>query len=302
MPRNLSTSAKLVLGTVQMGLPYGVMNGRKPIDRDEIGQILGLAWASGIDTLDTAASYGNAERLIGEAKPNEAVFGIISKTPGLEADTADETNIRRVSDHVQKSLDDLRIDCLDGLLVHHPGDLLGSLGCRLFAELSRLKTRDIVRRIGVSVYDPATLMAIVDRFPIEIVQLPLNVLDQRFANTGVISELAQNGIEIHARSVFLQGALIADVARLPTTIAKAKDAISHFQENAKEQDLAPVEAALSFVNQCEGVRCIVVGVDSSAHLRDIVTSFEKARAVSFDGVGLSVDDPEVVDPRRWGAS
>ena len=302
MSGDLSPSARLALGTVQMGLPYGVMNGREPIDRGAIPEILRLAWASGIDMLDTEAGYGDAEQRIGEAKPKNALFDVISKTPGLEPLNADETKLRAVSDGVQRSLDQLRIDCLAGLLVHQAGDLLGSIGHRLFDELSRLKARNVVRKIGVSVYDPDTLTAIVDRFPVEIVQLPLNVLDQRFARTGVIFELARKGIEIHVRSVFLQGALIADAAHLPAAIAKAGDSISHFQKNAKQQDLSPVEAALSFVNQCEGVRRIVVGVDSSAHLRDIVAAFEKARAVSFDGAGLSIDDLEIVDPRRWGVA
>src|SRR5690348_12615358 len=110
----------LMLGTVQMGLAYGVMNGREPIAREGVREILQLAWTSGIDTLDTAASYGHAERLIGQVRPRDARFNIVSKTPKLDLHVAGEAGIRQVSQRVYESLDQLRVDCLAGLLVHHP--------------------------------------------------------------------------------------------------------------------------------------------------------------------------------------
>jgi aryl-alcohol dehydrogenase-like predicted oxidoreductase len=165
--------------------------------------------------------------------------------------------------------------------------------------LLRFKELGLVRRVGVSVYDPATLTTIVNRFPIEMVQLPLNVLDQRFWRNGSIAELARKNIEVHARSVFLQGTLLADAAQLPALPTKAGNAISKFHRRAEAGGFSPLVAALSYVIGCAGVDRILIGVDSLKQLQSILMAFEQAEGHSFDGAGLDVEDSAIIDPRQW---
>jgi aryl-alcohol dehydrogenase-like predicted oxidoreductase len=292
-------SPRLALGTAQFGLPYGRGHQRSPIDRAEVGKILRVASLAGIDTLDTAVSYGDAESIIGEMRPSDAHFDIISKIQRFEDRSNGPAHIGRLAASVYSSRAKLGVNTLDGLLVHHAPELLGPNGADLFGCLLQLKAEGIVRRIGVSVYDPETLSAILDRYPIEIVQLPLNVLDQRFARAGIIEALGRVGIEVHVRSVFLQGVLLGDSASLFEPFCSVRDVISQFHQKATNDGFSPVSAALSFVAQCKGVARIIIGVEGVDHLREGIAAFEMARANAFDASELSIDDLEIIDPRRW---
>jgi aryl-alcohol dehydrogenase-like predicted oxidoreductase len=231
--------------------------------------------------------------------PADAHFEIISKIPRFEHASDEAACMAQVAACAQRSWTKLGVSSLGGLLVHHAPDLLGPMGAALFDGLLRLKAQGVVRRIGVSVYDPDTLSAVLDRYQIEIVQLPLNILDQRFARSGAIAALGRAGIAVHVRSVFLQGVLVGDSATLPRQFSSARHVISRFHQKAKWVGLSPVSAALSFVAQCKGVARIIIGVDGVHHLRESIAAFKMARANAFDASDLSVEDLEIIDARRW---
>jgi aryl-alcohol dehydrogenase-like predicted oxidoreductase len=287
---------RLGLGTAQIGLPYGLAG--RPLARESAAELLRVAWEEKVDLLDTAAAYGEAERLIGELRPPHARFAVVSK---IGAPT--EAGIPPAAQAVRAALARLRVARLDALLVHHAPHLLAPGGAERFAELERLKGEGLVGRLGVSVYDAATLKAVLDAYPIDIVQLPLNVLDQRLLRDGSLAALAARGIEVHARSVFLQGVLLAEPARLPTRLAQARAPVERFHARAAAAGLSAAAAALGFVARCAGVSRIVVGVDSASQLRANLAALREALAPgrAFDAAALAVEERAVVDPRSWGA-
>jgi aryl-alcohol dehydrogenase-like predicted oxidoreductase len=291
---------RLALGTVQFGLRYGLAAGC-PIPRPEVRSILEYAWDNGVDMLDTAAVYGNAESVIGEERPTRARFAIVSKTAPLQSDA--HVDGGHVAEAVRASLARLRVPCLDALLVHHADDLMGEGGGRLFRALERLRVEGAVQRIGVSVYDPQTLLAVLDAFPLTVAQIPLNVLDQRFAKDGLLERLTERGVEIHVRSVFLQGVLISDPARLPCRFAPLHETLGRYRTAVAEAGLSPVAAAMRFVIGCPGVSAIVIGVDNLDNLRQNIGSYREAiacrEAPRFDS--FAFDEPNLIDPRRWGS-
>ena len=193
------TPPKLALGTVQFGLPYGLVRPDRPVWSTDVQAILDIAWRNGIDMLDTAADYGDAESVIAALRPSGSQFRIVSKTTSIGRSDITQADVDRVVARVHQSLGRLRVATLDALLVHHADDLLALGSHGLYRALAALKSQGFVRRIGVSVYDPATLCLVLDQYDIDVVQLPLNLLDQRFLRDGTLDELTRRGIEVHAR-------------------------------------------------------------------------------------------------------
>jgi aryl-alcohol dehydrogenase-like predicted oxidoreductase len=291
--------AKLGLGTVQFGMPYGLAQPQRVVAHDEIAGVLTRAWQAGVDLIDTAAAYGDSESAIGELRPAAAAFTIVTKTLPIRAERISASDVERVVGGVRASAARLRVSALDALLVHESKDLLAEGGEALFTALQSLKRDGLVKRLGVSVYEPAVLDDLIARFPIELVQLPLNVFDQRFARQGQLLRWAARGIEIHARSVFLQGLLLRDPGNVPAHLARAAAPLTKFRQRAREAGLDPLAAALAFAVQQAGVSRAVIGVDGLAELEANLSAYAQARQRGMDFATLAVDDPNLTDPRLW---
>jgi len=291
------TTARLALGTVQFGLAYGVSHGGQ-VAAGEAGQILALARSLGIDLIDTAAAYGDSEAVLGTL-PGSQDFGVVTKTIPLRKRVLEAGDVATVADGLDRSLARLRRDRVDVVLVHDAGDLLAEGGDRLWAVLEAAQARGQVGRIGVSVYDAAEADAVRARFPVTVVQLPLSALDQRPATDGTLDRLAAAGIELHVRSVFLQGLLLMTAAEVPDRLAAARPNLAQWRAACEAAGASPVAAALAYPASLASVARIVVGVHSTRHLAEIIAGLEAAP--SLDWGRLACNDPAVVDPRRWPA-
>lgn len=291
---------RLALGTVQFGLTYGLVPPTPPLDRREAAAVLDTAWKGGIDMLDTGAAYGNAESVIGELRPAGARFAVVSKTRPLRRDEIRPADVGEVVAGARRSVRQLG-GALEALLVHHAPDLLVPGGPLLFRALEDLRAQGLIRRIGVSVYDAATLQAVLERFPVEIVQLPVNLLDQRFVRDGTLADLARRKLEVHARSAFLQGVLLADAAKLPPRFAAVRERIDGFHAACRAAGLSRSAGALGFVAGCAGVSRIVIGVNDATQLEENLAAFSVATAARAQPAlaDYAVDDPEIIDPRTW---
>lgn len=292
---------KLWLGTVQFGMDYGVSNAGGRVSREEAGVILDHALAAGVDTLDTAPGYGQSEAVLGELGAAER-FRIVTKTPQFRVPqlTAKE------GDAVQRSLDaslaKLRTDRVKGLLVHLTDDLLGPGGDHLYEALCAAKADGRTERIGVSVYDPPEVEAILDRYAIDFMQIPLNVLDQRFLRSGVLAKCTARGIAVHNRSALLQGLLVMEPGNVPARLKAAQRHLAAYHAAARAAGATPLQACLGFVfslSQLEGVLCGVASVRDFDELAAITARAHEAR---MDFASLAVDDPAVIDPRCWPAA
>jgi len=215
---------KLGLGTAQFGLDYGIFNRRGQCSSAEAAAILRLAAEGGIDVLDTAGAYGTSERVLGQTMSPDHRFRMVSKTPVLSH--ADVDPRHAVEAALMTTLERLGRDSIYGLLVHHADDLLSAAGAGLWQAMQAIKRRRLVCKIGVSVYDAAQLDQVLDRFDVELVQLPVNLFDQRLVYGGYLARLKARGIEVHARSVFLQGLLLMDPASVPESLAPVKQPLA----------------------------------------------------------------------------
>lgn len=287
---------RLALGTVQFGLPYGVANTQGQVSYKQAEAMLRLVRTAGIDTLDTAIAYGEAETVLGHI--GVTGFRLISKVPAIcEIEGAVDD---WVVAQVEASLERLRVPRLGGLMLHAPDDLLGPHGSDLARGLLRARDAGLAERIGLSVYSPEQLAALVDHLPLEIVQIPLNVFDRRFVETGWLGRLVSEGVEVHARSVFLQGLLLVPSDRVPSKFAPFRSLIDGWHAwlaGDAAADRSTVQACLAHVASYAGISRLVVGADSLAQLQDIIeaTSTAPLRAPE----SLASPATPLINPSQW---
>ncbi|MEE2996017.1 MAG: aldo/keto reductase, partial [Pseudomonadota bacterium] len=182
----------------------------KPSDTT-VSRIVADALEGEVGLIDTAPVYGDAESRLGALLPDDGDCAIVTKTVSRRHSTQfGKEDSRIVRDGFTASLDRLRRDAIYGLLVHAGSDLLEPGGERLVDTLREFQEAGLVQKIGVSIYDAEELDRILNVFKPEIVQLPLSVADQRLQQSGHLAVLKALGVEIHARSVFLQGVLLAE--------------------------------------------------------------------------------------------
>ena len=285
---------RIVLGGAQLGLPYGILNGGETLSREEVARILDTAVGHGIDSIDTAIAYGQSESVIGETAQNR--FNIISKLPPLPSE------VSNVSEwvHMQVDASLARLNCksLDALLLHHPQDLVGQHGAELYAAISSLKIKKIIHRFGISIYAPDELDGIIGKFDIDVVQAPLNVFDRRILE--VIDQLTARSIEVHVRSVFLQGVLIASPKDRPQRFQPWSEHFAQFDTWVHSTGLSAMACCLGFALQQPGVAKLVIGTTSAESLAEIMNSVPNMYLeVPAD---LRSSSEQLIDPRIWSVA
>ena len=282
---------RIVLGGAQLGLPYGILNGGETLSREEVARILDTAAGHGIDSIDTAIAYGQSESIIGETSQNR--FKIISKLPPLPLDVSNV--FEWVLAQVEASLSRLKCTSLDALLLHRPQDLTEAHGAELFAAISSLKIEKTIQRFGVSIYTPDELNGIIGTFDIDVVQAPLNVFDRRIL--GVIGQLSALNIEVHVRSVFLQGVLIAKPEDRPQRFNQWSEHFAMFDEWVNSSGMSAMACCLGFALQQPGIAKLVIGTKSAKSLTEIMTSIPNTPIEVPAQLQSSVET--LIDPRFW---
>jgi aryl-alcohol dehydrogenase-like predicted oxidoreductase len=170
-------------------------------------------------------------------------------------------------------------------------------GRQIYEALTELKSEGTVLRIGYSVYEPHVLDRLCQKFPPDIVQLPLNVLDRRFINSGWISQLEKSGVDIHTRSAFLQGLLLMAPGKRPEKFSHWKDLWKTWDSFLEQTGLTAAEACLNFIYSIPEVNRIVIGVDSATHLKEILAT-QPATSIPFPAE-LSCEDTRLINPSNW---
>ena len=292
---------KIGLGTVQFGQNYGVSNKQGITPEDEVREILTFAWGNGITLLDTATLYGASEEVLGRSIPPHTAFRIVTKTPTFQKTKIEKEDVARLKDIFRSSLDKLRQPNLYGLLVHHAVDLLKDGGQYLWEGMQELKEMGLVQKIGASLYSPIELNRFLEKYTPDIVQLPINVFDQRMIQNGNLQHLKSQGVEIHSRSVFLQGLLLMSPEELPAHFNVIRSTILQYREALQKQDINPLEAALTFVCQQPEIDYVIVGINNQTHLKEILSvsqNMSLLRRIDFSM--YAVIEEAVINPASWG--
>ena len=277
---------RLGIGTVQFGQAYGVSNTHGQVPRAEVKLILELAARAGIGLLDTAANYGEAEAVLGgtDLKP----FRIVSKTCGLH------NGVHGVIARVRESVRTL--GAVDLLLVHSVKDLLGHSGTTLWRALQALKAEGVIGGVGISCYvadDPVTLA---ERFRPDAMQLPFSLLDQRLLQNGALARLKDLGVEVHARSLFLQGLLF--MSEPPEKLSAAGSMLNRVRNEIAQAGATSLAAALGFVLSRPEIDVAVVGTTGRGQLGEIISA-ALSPLPEMDWQACALDDERILTPSLW---
>lgn len=289
---------KLGLGTAQFGMKYGTFNKNGTVQENEVNLILSNSSNLGITYLDTAAMYGESERILGRILPVNHCFNIITKTPHFNSSCVSKEDISELLTTFTKSLNNLGLQSIYGILIHNANDLLLKNAEMLFEAMEFLKHSKLVKKIGVSVYTSNQIEQVFNKFPLDIVQAPVSILDQRLIKGGSLKQLKKTGVEVHARSIFMQGLLLTDPKSLHPYFSDISERLLAYHNYIRKVDLTPIQAAVGFVKTLHEIDVAIVGVETAIQLFEIADSLNKTWPVC-DFEQFATENENIINPILW---
>lgn len=304
------TTQDLILGTVQLGVPYGIANrSGMPQEADAVALVRG-AIRAGVTTLDTARAYGESEARIGRALAGmefkATVITKLSPLPDLAIDTPPDEIEQRVREEVETSSRFLGQKTLDCLLLHR-ADYLTLWDGKIWQVLQALVHDGKIKRIGASVQSPEEAKLALETEGVSHIQLPLNILDYRWREAGIDHLLeARPDITVHARSLYLQGLLSAGDASLFPNIegvdaAAIIEALSKCMAELGRSSLA--DLCISWARSLEWVEGLVIGMETGQQLQDNVKLFSASLLTQDERSYVETSLPRVpealLNPALW---
>lgn len=296
---------RLALGTVQFGLAYGITNNAGQVPEDEVARLLARAAQAGITTLDTAALYGTSEAVLGRTM--HASFRVITKTSKVAPNDSTADAVSRLEASFAASLTHLNLPAVSGLMAHESDDLLGPHGDALWAAMARLKAEGKALKIGASIYSGAQIDALLARYPLDLVQIPTNALDHRLREGGLLARLKAAGVEVHARSIFLQGLLLQKPGDIAPKFGPLRDVVAALHHALASSALSPLSGLIAAVLGHSDIDRLVMGVTRLSELDEIIAAEQQANEALTRNPelantlsGIRIDDERILSPARWG--
>jgi len=284
--------SKIILGSANFNQNYGIK--KNFIKKKEIKKVLNLASKSKIRTIDTSPLYKNSEKIIGLLNKNR--FKIISKV--AKPKTIRRKNIRKwLIKNTKISLKNLKIKKFECLLLQNASILLSKDGNEIYESIKSLKKRKLTNKIGISIYDFNILDKILKKFKFDLIQVPLNILDRRLLENNWMKKFKQRKIEVHVRSIFLQGLLFLKYDNLPKKIKKFSKQWFVWENWLKRNRLSSLQACLAFVFNQTNLNGIIVGCDNANQLNQILKSQKQKK--NFILPNLNIRNKKLIDPREW---
>lgn len=284
---------RLALGTVQFGLDYGVTNKTGKVPEQEVIRILSDLKKCSIDLLDTAQGYGSSEQLLGYHKKLLNSTKIVTKIKPEDL---------QISELYTLSLKRLQAQTMYGLMLHDADILLSEYGKRIWDQMLGFKHEKRVKKIGVSVYSPEQLSYILDHYDIDLVQLPINVFDQRFIQSGLLKKVKERRVEVHVRSIFLQGLTLQKSLVHYPALGNFEHLFSRYVKASLDAYHSLLVATLSFIKSIKEIDYVVVGVSSYNQFAEIVAAWQKVDTTlqHLDFSQFASNDLDFILPTRWG--
>ena len=284
--------SKLSIGTAQLGANYGIAFSGEKITTEEFSQIMVVAKNHGISSLDTAISYGDSQTILGNIGVKN--WSVTTKLPPIPA-RIDNLEVW-YQEAIQSLFSELQVSSIETLLLHNAGDLVSTHGTHLRLLLLESRHSGLVKNIGVSIYEPEELSHFYDEFKPDVVQCPFNVFDQRILTSGWLTRLNDDGVELQARSVFLQGVLLSKLDNLPPYFSPWMKDFLKWEDFCKAECVTKLEAAIDCVKSEKRIDKIIVGVEGLMQFNEIIKAYDKNLVKQFSGL---CEDRGLVNPFNW---
>lgn len=286
--------SKLTLGTVQLGMDYGIANKSGKPGIDKAFEILKVAVNNGVNSFDTASLYGNSEEVLGQFFTSELYRTIALKNQNsfLE-NTSEESNQpllttkfkimpednltsgsitdadieKQIYQWVEHSLEKLMIKKIPIYMLHNAKDMT-QYGKIVPETLRKLKEEGLIDKAGVSVYHPDEVEEMLKDDLYEAVQLPMNLFDQRMISRGIMQKLKNKNIIVFVRSVFLQGLFFLNPEKLPRKVEIAREPLLLLRKLSEEESMSIAQLAIAYIRDMEGVSSLVLGVETPEQITE----------------------------------
>ena len=285
---------KIIIGTAQFGMNYGIANKVGKISVNEMSNILTYAKTKGINTLDTAIGYGDCHSKLGNLGIDE--LEIISKISHFGNDISQIKS--NLLSQIKQSLKELRISCLNTILLHSPNDLLNQNKYEVYDGLISAKNSGFCKKIGVSGYCPNQIVNLTKEFKLDVVQLPFNVFNNEIVNDKNLNYLKSNGIELHVRSIFLQGLLLMESQERNPYFDNWKELFDKWELWLKQKKISKLEGCISYVIQNKFIDKVVIGIDSKTHFHEILNVLRNSNSQLIPNI-FSSSEQNLINPMNW---
>lgn len=296
----MSGKNRLVLGTAQLGMRYGIANTAGKPDFETAQRILEVAWKNGIRQFDTAQAYGDSEEILGHVFKSLGISQkarIISK-PHPNLDHLDPGTMKQALHQTLNKLNTKNLFCY----MLHSEELLDLWDHGLQEILKGFLREGLTRHIGIALYSPERAMQALETEDISVIQIPTNILDSRFQRSGVGALAKDLGKKVYIRSVFLQGLLLMKNDQVPENLQFASTVVKKLNTYANQLSLSPTALALGYVKVTEPDAQIIFGAETPGQVEKNVSIWKHGFSLDmFDALPsvLGTIDDRIVDPTQW---
>ena len=286
-------SNKICIGSANFGLRYGLKN-KKTLSDEVIKKIFRFANKNNINFIDTAISYKKSEVRIGYS--NQKNLNIITKISKIPNNI---TNIKKwIIDNTILSCRRLNVTRLYGLLIHNTKDLKNKKKSKeIYKAFDYLIRKKVVKKIGLSIYEPRELDLYFKDYDFKIVQTPINIFDRRIFTSGWLKKLKKKNIEIHARSIFLKGLLLKNSNKINDTFLKWEKKFIFFEKWTKKNNLSKLEACIRYLKNFKEIDKVIFGINDEKELRENLCFLEKKK-LNIPNY-LSIKSGNILNPKKW---
>lgn len=289
----MQATDKIILGTVQFGLEYGINNNSGQPTQLQANEMLSVAYNAGIRVLDTAEAYGNAHFVIGEFHKNypDQLFQVITKLPHY---INEDIEVK-----IEKYLNELYISELNGLLFHSYKTYKENKAS--IALLNDYKRSGKVKNIGVSIYTNYEMEDVIKDENIDVIQLPFNLFDNINLRGGVLKEAKARGKIIHTRSAFLQGLFFAPLEKESKAIRNLTKELKYIHTISKDYQISIQNMALNYCLQQPNIDNVLIGVDNLIHLnQNLIDSKNDIPVELVEKINqIHIKEMELLNPSLW---
>jgi len=286
--------SKLILGTVQFGIDYGVNNTTGKLGGNQVLDLFKIAYDHGIRVLDTAEVYGNAHQIIGDfhKKNDSSKFKIITKFPH-------SIKHNSIKNKVLEYIEQLAVNSIEVLMFHSFESF--KTNYKAIVTLEELKSKGHIKNIGVSVYTNVHLKQLLNEDLITVIQLPFNMLDNFNVRGDLLDQLKKKGKSIHTRSAFLQGLFFKNTNDKTPIVQKLKTELEILDQIIIESNCSMEELALSYCLHQKNIDNVIIGVDSIFQLNANIkaSSYSIGHDVIKGINNIKVKDLDLLNPSLW---
>ena len=283
----------LIIGTANFGSPYGFKQEIGAVPHQELEKIRNSISKNTIKGLDTASDYNGSEKVIGKIFNEISSLSIYTKYGAKIL-----KNPKTIESNLGNSLKNLRRKNLAGVLLRDFTTLEKEIRNHAIEVLIDLKSQKKIDKLGITVYSLEELENSLDLYPnFDLIQVPENIVDRRLVNSDLLNTISKSGIEVHVRSLFLQGTLLADFSAIPSRLSNYFDIIKELKKLSKKLDRSILQLCIDYGTQIEWGDALVIGVRSNHELNQIMQAFRNVEKIDFSNFPKA--SHLVIDPRNW---